>query len=38
MDEMAATKIPAAGVKLVVIRMLKDVRKRMDDLNENLKR
>ena len=36
LDEMEATKIPDAEFKIIVIRMLKDLRGGMDDLSENL--
>ena len=36
LNEMEATKIPDIELKLMVIRMLQDIRRRMDDLSENL--
>ena len=36
LDEMESTKIPDAEFKTVVIKMLKDIRGRMDDFTENL--
>ena len=36
LNKMEATKIPDAEFKTMVIRMLKELRKRMDDLIENL--
>ena len=38
LNEMGATKIPDTQLKTVVVRMLKDLRERMDDLSENLKK
>ena len=38
MDEMEATKIPDAEFKIILIRMLKDLRGKMDDLSKNLNR
>ena len=35
---MEATKIPDAEFKTMVIRMFKDIKKRVDVFNENLKR
>ena len=35
---MEATKITDAEFKIMVIRMLKNLKGRMDDLSENLKR
>lgn len=37
LNEMEATEIPHAKFKIVVIRMLKDLKERMD-LSENLKK
>ena len=37
-DKMEANQIPDAEFKIIVIRMHKDLRGRMDDLSENLKR
>lgn len=38
MGKTEATEIPDAEFKIMVIKMLKDLRGRMVDLNENLKR
>ena len=36
LNEMKLTKIPDVEFKITVIRMLKDLKGRMDDLSENL--
>ena len=36
LDEMESTKIPDAEFKTIVIRMLKDLRRRIDDLSRNV--
>ena len=38
LNEMEATEIPDVEFKTMVIRMLKNLKGRMDDLSENLKR
>ena len=35
---MEATKLSEAELKTIIIRMLKELRGKMDDLNENLKK
>ena len=36
LNEMEETKILDAEFKIMIVRMLKDVRERMDDLSQNL--
>ena len=37
LNEMKTTKIPDAEFKTMVMRIFKDLRRRMDELSENLK-